>query len=76
MKRTVTLAIVGALILGLIIPSVILAQGNPGQGQSPQLSPHDQTVLHIIAENQALAVLITPVIPYGNGNIVSDAFRS
>ena len=55
MKRIVTLVIVGALILGLIIPNVISAKVNPGQGQSPQLSPHDQTVLHIIAENQTLA---------------------
>ena len=55
MKRIVALAIVGALILGLVIPTVIYAQSNSGQGQSPQLSPHDQTVLQIIAENQTLA---------------------
>ena len=55
MKRIVTLAIVGALILGLIIPTVIFAQENPSQGQPPQLNPHEQTVLLVIAEDQALA---------------------
>ena len=52
MKRIVILAIVGGLILGLLLPTGLLAKSAPGQGQSTQAKG---PVLLTIAENLTLS---------------------
>ena len=54
MKRIVVLVLLGALILGLLLPAGITAQGPPEQSQPPQQAQQGPVLL-TIAENLTLS---------------------